>query len=285
MQPDAKRTEKRIDKRIDAFDRRQLLVFGGTGVTMAALLAACGQPEKPDPIPEVGELSEVTPLPTVTVTDAVLLRTAASLVRSAIGVYDAMLDLGVLRADGADVATMFRDHHAAHARMLDEATTEAGGQPYTDPNPRFEADVVDPAIQLIADNGNQVDDVLRFLDAIETVALTTNQSFVPMLTLPAYRQTLMEIGAIEARQSTVIASFIENSYVLGEDVVVGDTGDVAEEGAGGTDGAETTLAVSAAVKLPVSQVPTTFSTLSPVQVSIGDQILTINTPAANSYAY
>lgn len=271
MQPDAKRP--------DAFDRRQLLVFGGTGVTLAALLAACGQPEKPDPIPEVGEQSEVSQLPTVAVTDAVLLRTAASLVRSAIGVYDKVLDLGVLTAEGTEVATLFRAHHVTHAELLDAATVEAGGEPFTEPNPRFESDVVAPALQLIADNGNQLDDVLRFSEAMEAVTLTTNQSFVPLLTMPAFRQTVMEIGATDARQASVIASFIEGSTVLGEDAAA-----VAEPPAVEDDGTETTVA-GAVAKLPVSQVPSTFSTLSPVQVSIGDQILTINTPGPNSYAY
>jgi Ferritin-like domain len=264
---------------VDRPTRRQVLAASGAGLTLAALVAACGgDDEEEATLPETGEPTPVQTLPETPVTDAVLLRTASSLVYNVIDSYARALEMGVL--DGAErgVSDTFLQQQRVHADALATATEDAGGEPFDEPNPNFAEEVVDPAFELIEAGGNDPQDVLRFLHALETIAATNQQTIVPMLSRPELRQIAARIGGVDARQATVLSRFLDGTTVLAPELAPATVE---------TTVAETTVpgGAAAAVPTPAAQVPSTFGSLTAVTVVLNGEELTINTPGPNSYIY
>lgn len=259
--------------------RRRVLVAGGAGVALAGLVAACGDDDEAA-LPQTGEPTPVQTLPEAEVTDAVLLRTASSLVHNLIDAYDRALATGVL--DGAErgVVEEFRQVLDVHVEALAEATQEAGGEPYDQPNANFTTYVVEPGFELIEAGGNDPQDLIRFLHALESVAASTMQEFVPLLSDPELRRGAMTVGGVEARHATVLSTYLEGTTVLPPTAV-------APPDAGSEETTTTAAADAAAgaVPTPVSQVPGAFGSLSPVTVVLNGEELVISTPGPNSYVY
>lgn len=185
--------------------RRQVMKLGGLTFVGAAVLAACGDD---DDIAETG-----TTLPATTTTgggttadtDLVLLRSASSLEVLAVETYDAAVASGlVTTAAIADAAVLFRDQHDEHARQLQSATEDLGGEPYTDPNPFLKENVVDPGLAGLADEN----DVVAFALDLETVAAQTYAFAAGVLSVPELRQAIMAIGGVEARHATILRSVL-----------------------------------------------------------------------------
>jgi hypothetical protein len=261
--------------------RRQVLATAGAGfagIALAGFLAACGDDAEEEAIPQTGDRTPVQTLPETAVSDAVLLRTASSLVHNLIDAYDRALDLGVL--DGAErgVVDEFRQVQDVHAETLAEATEEAEGEPFAEPNPNFTTYVVDPGFELIASGGNDPQEVLRFLHALESAATATHQGFVPLLTEPELRRVAMEVGGVEARHATVLSTFLDGTTVLPATAVA--PPEVTAE-----ETTTTAAAEAGAVPSPVAQVPGAFGSLTGVTVVLGGEELVINTPGPNSYIY
>ena len=118
--------------------RRRFLTIGGFSVATAALLAACGAKESAGGVPKEGAAPSTTALADRAYSDAILLRTAASLERSAMAAYDAAL--GLLTGPARDLAAQFKVHHQAHAGAMDDQVRKLGGDPYTQSNPAFDTD-------------------------------------------------------------------------------------------------------------------------------------------------
>ena len=131
--------------------RRHLFKLGGATVLGAVVLAACG-----DSNDEVGQTGTTAGGGSATTgtsgggnsnMDLVLLRTASSLEVLAVETYDAAIASGLVTTMAiADAAKLFRDQHDEHAKQLQSATTDAGGDAYTEANPFLKAEVVDPAL-------------------------------------------------------------------------------------------------------------------------------------------
>jgi hypothetical protein len=258
---------------------RRRVLAGGAGVALAGLVASCSDDTEESAIPQTGDQTPVQTLPEAAVTDAVLLRTASSLVHNLIDAYERALELGVLDGTERGVVEEFRAAQDVHAEALAEATEDADGEPYEEPNPQFTTDVIEPGFQLIEDGGNDPQDVLRFLHALESVATATQQGFVPLLSQPELRQVAMQVGGVEARHATVLSTFLEGTTVLPPTSVAQPATTVEET---------TTTAAAAeggAVPQPVAQVPGAFGSLSAVSVVLGGEELTINSPGPNSYIY
>jgi hypothetical protein len=197
---------------LPSLGRRQLFRLGGLSVATAAVVAACGGTESPG-IARIGLAPTTTDLPPANISDSVLLRTAASIERSAIGVYTTALDAGLLPSAAIAAAERFRDDHVAHAEAVDALTTEVGGEPFTCGNPRLE-EITIPAILAavlgdeaagIPASDNPQRDVMNIAFALESYAAETYQSFVPMLSLPSLRGEAIRIAGDEARHSSVLA--------------------------------------------------------------------------------
>jgi Ferritin-like domain len=265
-----------------ALSRRRVLAAGGAGVAgvaLAGVLAACGDDGAEDAIPQTGEPTPVQTIPESAVSDAVLLRTASSLVHSLIDAYDRVLATGVL--DGAErgVVDEFRQVQDVHVEALAEATEQAGGEPYDEPNVNFTTYVIEPGFELIDAGGSDPQDLIRFLHALESVATATHQGFVPTLSDPELRQAAMAVGGVEARHATVLSTYLEGTTVLPATAVA--PPDAAAEEPSTTAAA----AEAGAVAAPVAQVPGAFGALTAVTVVLNGEELIINTPGPNSYVY
>ncbi len=204
------------DRLLDrAIDRRHVFRLGGLSVATAAVVAACGGSDSG--VGRVGVAPTTTALPDASVSDVVLLRTAASIEYTAIGVYQAFKSSAP--ASAAETIDRIVADHTAHADAVTALVTELGGEPWTCGNPRLE-ELTIPAIAaaILGDDAsgkqpsdNVPRDVLNTAFALETYAAETYQAFVPMLSEPALRSAAMGIGGDEARHAAILAIAITGS--------------------------------------------------------------------------
>lgn len=193
--------------------RRRFLHLGGASVATAAVLAACGGTESPG-IAKIGMAPTTTELPPAVVNDAVLLRTASSLEHTAISIYDLVLDnADLLDPMYRELATRFRDDHAEHAALMEELTVEVGGEAWTCGNPRLDEIVVPAILRAItgdedaglAPSDDPRRDVLNVAQAFESLAGSTYQALMPVLSLPALRKDAISIASQEVRHAAILS--------------------------------------------------------------------------------
>ena len=214
-------------------DRRQALKVGGLGVTLAALVAACGENRGGDDAPgRVGNAPIVTTPPSYEVNDAVLLRTASSLEYTAIAVYDLVRDFDVL--DTAMLDRLIADHQGTADTMV-ALTESAGGVGWTATNPWYMERVIGPLVESIT-SGDRGDDEVRAdlfntVIALETLASAAHQELSSLTGMVDARVAHLEAALLEARHGAALA--IENAgdaknYIspamLGEDVARDENG-------------------------------------------------------------
>lgn len=193
--------------------RRRFLHLGGASVATAAVLAACGGTDSPG-IAKIGTAPTTTQLPDAIVNDVVLLRTASSLEHTAISVYELVIDnADLLDPAYNDLAKRFRDDHAEHAALMEQLTVDAGGEAWTCGNPRLD-ELVIPAI-LRAITGDEASgvapsddprrDVLNVAQAFESLAGSTYQSLMPVLSLPSLRKDAISVASQEVRHAAILS--------------------------------------------------------------------------------
>jgi len=261
---------------LEGWGRRRFLVAGGLSVATAALIASCGDDDTEPAIPQSGTAAVTTGVPDRVASDAVLLRTASSVEQSLIGVYQSALDSGVLSGDAANAAQTFQDHHRQHATFFQGLTSDAGGQPYTEPNPALQQNVIDPATQAITDAGPSEEAYLNLLYALEQVGAGTYQSFVPQLSDPAIRSQLMTVGGAEARHVADLAKRLPTGQTVPASTTATATTTTLSAGATTT---------SAAASVPVYQVPGAFGQLSAIALPVGAKTTEIELLGPNSFIY
>ena len=88
----------------------------------------------------------------------------------------------------------------------------------------MQKNIIDPALQDIADAGNDPADLNWFVYGLETVATGTLQSFVPLLRVPTLRSSIMAVGAAEARSSAIAATLIPTGHGRAADADPGGRG-------------------------------------------------------------
>jgi hypothetical protein len=182
------------DEMLGALTRRRFFRVAGFSVASAAVIAACGKSTaKSTNVPQAGLTPVTSALPTRVVDDVTLLRTASSLEHNAVDAYETLLSLVTDQAL-KDTLSRFRDHHQEHATSAEAATTQLGGDAFTDKNPVVDLGIVQPALKLVKDGGSQAADIIAFAYALETVAAETYQSFVPLLSKPSLRSSVMLVG-------------------------------------------------------------------------------------------
>ena len=203
-------------------DRRGFLKIGGLSIGLAALAAACVNPDKAAvQLPQTGTL----PQPTTTLerefhgsaeVDTTLVLTALSLERLAIDVYDVggpFLTKALLQ----DVAKYFQSQHRDHADLLASQANRMGQNgSEIKPNEFLKKSVVDPAVDAIkaapSPEAAQLA-TLKLALALEDAAAQTYTKAGGVLTTRALRSAILTIGAIEAKHYTLLA------HVLGEQTV------------------------------------------------------------------
>lgn len=269
----------RADGLLGGITRRRFFTIAGFSAATAAVLAACGEKAGTSTnVPQAGLSPVTTAFPQRVVTDVVLLRTAASLEYNLIDVYTQFLTM-VSDQSVKDALTLFRDHHQAHATSAENAARHAGGVGFSMKNPVVDTNIVQPALKLIKDGGNQLADIVAFSYAFESVATETYQSFVPILTTPALRSAAMVVGGSEARHAAVLGILIENAAP------------VAPLQSGITTGVTTTTVAGTTTTLKggnppdVFQVPGAFQPLTTVSVGLNKTTINADLLGPNSYMY
>jgi len=181
---------------LDRLPRRGLLRIGGTTAAAAVLLAACTETGDDD----AGTDERQRP----SRADREILRTASSLDELAVVLYETILDSGIVTtAAVGDTLELFRRHHREHARLFAAATADAGGEPFTEPNPVVRQQL-QPALDAIADEAA----ALALALDIERVLAETYQSFVGAFTDRSFDVATMSVGGTEARHAAVLAPLI-----------------------------------------------------------------------------
>ena len=266
-----------------SLSRRRFFIAGGATISFGALLAACGGSTTTD-IARIGNAPEKTKLVDAPVTDIALLRTATSLEHNAIFVYEAVVAAGLLSGDAAILAARFLSDHQAHAEATASLTEKLGGKAFNEPNPRLQSIYIEPALRLITGDeakgipatDDPVADVLALAYALETIAGSTYQVYVPMLADPALRGAAIGIGEQEARHAAVIGSLLNPGRLVSSFGL-----SIAAEYQEETD-----------VPAAAYAVPTAFGTKAPVPVTLGAAnesgirtSLNIETPSLNSLVY
>jgi hypothetical protein len=189
-------------------NRRQFLQIGGASVAAAALLAACGSPDKNVQLSGTTVTTAVPPTaPPASAnadqqaTDQALLRTATSLELLIVKVYDDISAKALVTdAEHRSMLTRFRDQHEASAKVLATATTGAGGTAYDKANEYLQTNLVTPGMATVTDEAS----ALRFARQLEQIATATYTQAAAQLSGPKLRQTAMSIGGATARQVTVL---------------------------------------------------------------------------------
>lgn len=203
------------------FGRRRFLVIGSAGISMAALIAACGETTEDTGIARVGNAPTTTALPPADVNDVVLLRTASSLEHTIMDMYDEVLG-GTDLVDSLtrQYFTTLRENHAEHAKTFESLTTEEGGEAWTCANPRLQTVVLTPVLRAI-NGGAATDttpatpasddpqrDVKTLAHSMETLATSSYQALVGILSKPALRQESARVATEVARHSALLAILI-----------------------------------------------------------------------------
>jgi hypothetical protein len=266
-----------------SLSRRRFFLAGGATISFGALLAACGAGESTG-IARLGDSVPDNALADVEVTDVVLLRTATSLEYNAIYVYEAVASAGILSGDAATLAARFLSDHRAHAEATSSLTEKLGGTAFAKPNPRLQTIYVEPALKLIVGDtssgieptADPVADVLALAYALETIAGSTYQAYIPKLSDPALRGSAIGIGEQEARHAALIGS------LLNPDRLVSSFGlSIAAQ-----------YREDADVPALAYAVPTSFGTLAPAPVILGAAnesgtrtTVNLETPSLNSLIY
>jgi hypothetical protein len=262
------------------YTRRRILVAGGFSVAAAAVIAACASdPAKPQ-VPQAGIAPSTTGLPDQVVTDEVMLRTCSSLEHSLVAAYNTILGLATIKPETAAMVRNFATHHTAHASYYENLTRDIGGQPFTGPNSAFDANIVTPALQSMAQANNDPADIQWFVYGMENVAAGSFQLFVQSITKAAVRANVMTVGGVEARHAAIASGMIPTGTPVPPVPASQATGAAPSTTAGGT-----TTTTPANQLVAVSQVPGPFGSLATVSVAIANKELSWPLLGPNSYEY
>ncbi|MEW6155279.1 MAG: ferritin-like domain-containing protein [Actinomycetota bacterium] len=197
---------------LGGFDRRRFLQVGGLSVVSAAVLAACGGSDDNDSAGGAGSGSG-----SQASLDVTILRTASSLERLAVDVYNTAIASGlVTTAAIGDAAKLFRDQHLEHAALFEGATTAMGGQAFTTANPAVLAQL-DPAIKALRDEKG----VVQLAHDLEKAAAATYFSTVGAFEDASLNKAAMSVGGVEARHVAVLAGVLTTAFSTPTDQVPG----------------------------------------------------------------
>ena len=296
------------DTTVASLDRRGLLRIGGLTAVSAVVVAACGKTEA-GTVGRVGEGGQTPVLADAIVNDGVLLRTMAGIETSIAAAYGHILDGGFLSkasatlpdlGDQSELVAIFQAHHVVAAETFNALAVEAGAEPWLCGNTRLDDAYITPIFERIEQGTPATDttlkiepsddptrDYVNLVHTLESMAASSCQALVPVVTSAAIRFTSMQIGVRSARQAALIALRIfPGGYVAG----VGESV-VAETDATTTTAAEGAAPAATAIPLPFA-LPARFGLLSPTTFigGAGDENgvrlkFNFETPSLNSLAY
>jgi rubrerythrin len=207
---------------LGGLSRRRFLTIGGISVASAAIFAACGSTSKLQSTPSSTTLppssnsgssgSSSSSSAMASSSDVTILRTASSLEYLAVATYNDAIKSGlVTNKTVAAVAVDFRNQHMQHAAAFDAATKQAGGTPFTKPNPAVYDAVVKPALAKLK---NQTG-VLELAYTLENAAAETYVNIIGKLSVPAYNSAAASVAGVESRHVTVLGTVLTSAGAMG----------------------------------------------------------------------
>lgn len=188
---------------LGGFNRRRFMKIGGVSIMSAAVLAACGSD---DPESSTGTTVAATPTTMATDMDVVILRTASSLERYAVALYDTAIKSGLVKtaAVGA-AASLFMEQHVEHAELFEGATNaKAAGKAFTTANPAVAA-MLKPRVDALKTEM----DVIKLAYDVEAVAAATYLSTVGAFGDKSLNQAAMSVGGVEARHVAILGGVLK----------------------------------------------------------------------------
>ncbi|NND74365.1 MAG: hypothetical protein HKN44_05110 [Ilumatobacter sp.] len=259
-----------------AIGRRDALRIGGTTLSLAAIVVACGDDRTGDSDPgRVGLAPLPTVLPEFEVDDAVLLRTAASLENTVVSVHATARELGVFDGSFATIADRAVANHSARASAMNDLAVAAGGTAWDDVNPWYVERSITPILDAVGDSDDAARDAINLAITLENLLAATYQEMASTLTSADARAAALEACAQSGRHSAalVLAAFgVANRF---SPALVG------EEATRTAAGVNRQYAI-----------PGTFGQLGQFELVAGPQDVNgvrstflLATPAANSYIY
>ncbi|MDQ6782095.1 MAG: ferritin-like domain-containing protein [Actinomycetota bacterium] len=203
VETDELNAEQRDELITGGLGRRKFLKFGGIAVATSAVFAACGSSSKTSSSTTAAS-SPSTSAAAATgsaATDIAALRTASSLEVLAVQTYQKAIASGlVTTAAVATAAKSFAEQHQQHAAAFESATTKAGGQAFTMPNPVVSAQVIAPALAKVKTET----DIIKLAYTLESAASQTYQSAIGVLSKPAYNSALASVLGVESRHQALL---------------------------------------------------------------------------------
>ena len=180
--------------------RRQLLTLGSATVVTSAVFGACAS----NGASVATATSTTTTLPGSQM-DVTILRTASSIEALAVAVYQKAIDSGLIKTQPLQTAAqLFQTQHSQHGDLFQRATIDAGGKPFTDPNPVLMQQLVAPRLAALKVES----DVIGLAYDLEKLAADTYQNDVGSFANKSLNATIMQVGGIEARHVAVLAPAI-----------------------------------------------------------------------------
>ena len=198
-----------IDRDItkSSYRRRDALKLGGLTVSAAAILAACGNGRTGDDAPgRVGFAPPVEELEDYPVDDAVLLRTASSLELTAVAVYEAILETGLLDADLTTLVERLIEDHQMVADQMGELTEAVGGVAWECTNPWYMNRTVEPLLAAVLASDNPLRDIVNTAVVLENLAAGTHQSLTIQLEDADAAAATIAAATLESRHSAYIVA-------------------------------------------------------------------------------
>ncbi|MGH9269710.1 MAG: ferritin-like domain-containing protein [Ilumatobacteraceae bacterium] len=263
--------------------RRRLFELAGL-TTLGGVLAACGASSSGGEPGRVGNAEPIDPLPTVELTDAVILRTMTSIEYLHLDLYQNVKDLGLLDERGSALVDRFIEDHRAAADELSSLTEQAGAEPYGCTNDWYERRVVPDILAAVtgdeaegmAPSDEPANDLLRISYAFETMTSAAYQKMIELIAEPALRPPMAQLGAIDARHSAAVAMLMTGTpegyvspVVLGQELTPDESG-----------------------RALLYAIPSRFGSLTSTELIIGAPNdsgtrpnFALETPADNAYVY
>ena len=189
------------------YGRRDVLKLGGLSLSVAALVAACGDDRGGDTAPgRVGYAPPITDPPEYAVDDAVYLRTASSLELTAVAVYEAVLETGALDADVTTLVERLMENHQAIADEMGTLTEAVGGVAWACTNPWYMDRLITPLLAAVVASDDPLRDILNTAVALENIAAATHQTLTIELEDADAAAATIAAATLESRHSAAIAS-------------------------------------------------------------------------------
>ena len=201
--------ERKIATRLG---RRDVLKIGGLTLSLAAIVAACGDDISGSTDPgRIGIAPPITEPPDYPVDDAVLFRTGSSIEQTTILLYEGILDLGVLDEAGTTLVSQLLESHRALDKVMGDLTVAAGGEVWPCTNPWFNDRYLVPITDAIKASDNQIRDIYNVAVSFENLGAATYQQYSVQVTKPEQRVAVVNAAALDSRQSAVLVIAVEGS--------------------------------------------------------------------------